>query len=582
MTLYEIAGRVSYGAIHGVEQFQMTRSRGVSPSVIQLVVPQLPQIPVGQSAPLILSDAVHQIRIDDCMVQSIDIDDSEGTRFVITLLDGKWRWAYGQISGQYNTIRGGVILQSTRKSPRELAALCLREMGVERFDASQLPNVTYPEVTWDLENPAVALENLCGSLGCVVVQELSGAVRICKKGIGQSLPVIRGGQTKETIKLVTAPDEIYVCGDATVWEISLQLAKAFGIERSAGQVDRPSVESLVEIDKLSYRPASGWGNEDPMIFPNVGTVQFPNGTMREQVQERDRIRGLATESIWKIFGFKVPFRLPGLPFEIKDINQIELHEELLSEYTIEYASSSRGQTLYETRRQQPFVYGIYYDRKDTGKNNVDTFSHRWWTSRKLIYPGGFQVDKERSVIKFSDAVYEYDSSSDSPSRFKIPRLFLRVAISVKDPTSGTYWREVYKKPTGWRNSTKPLWVKRPDIRREIKVNPETQLAFRDNGDNRAVVEKELATYAQYEQQKLSGLRPAQGTYCGFQPIELDGTIEQVSYSISSSGETQTLCSYGFEHSLVIPSYEERRRISLLNQFVSKQSAILNGGKDTKR
>ena len=65
MTLYEIAGRVSYGAIHGVEQFQMTRSRGVSPSVIQLVVPQLPQIPVGQSAPLILSDAVHQIRIDD-------------------------------------------------------------------------------------------------------------------------------------------------------------------------------------------------------------------------------------------------------------------------------------------------------------------------------------------------------------------------------------------------------------------------------------------------------------------------------------------------------------------------------------
>jgi hypothetical protein len=336
------------------------------------------------------------------------------------------------------------------------------------------------------------------------------------------------------------------------------------------------------IDKLSYRPAGGWGNEDPMIFPNVGAVQFPSGTMREQVQERDRIRGLATESVWKIFGFKFPFRLPGLPFEIKDINQIVMQEELLSEYTIEYTNGSRGQTLYETRRQQPFVYGIYYDRKDTGKNNFDTFSHRWWTSRKLIYPGSFQIDKERSVIKFSDAVYEYDSSSDAPSRFKIPRLFLRVAISVKDPASGTYWREVYKKPTGWRNSTKPLWVKRPDIRREIKVNPETQLAFRDNGDNRATVEKELATYAQYEQQKLSGVRPSQGTYCGFQPIELDGTIEQVSYSISASGETQTLCSYGFEHSLVIPSYEERRRISLLNQFVSKQSAVLNPGKDTSR
>ncbi|MFM7975802.1 MAG: hypothetical protein ACKO8U_12070, partial [Pirellula sp.] len=209
MSVYEIAGRVSYGQIQGVEQFQMTRSRGISPSVIQIVVPALPQIPIGQSAPLVLSDTVHQIRIEDCMVQAIDIDDSDGTRFVITLLDGKWRWAYGQISGQYNTVRGGVILQSTRKSPRELVALCLREMGVDRYDTQELPNTTYPEVTWDLENPAVALENLCGALGCVVAEQLSGEVKICKKGIGKSLPVVRGGQTKETMKLVTAPDDIY-------------------------------------------------------------------------------------------------------------------------------------------------------------------------------------------------------------------------------------------------------------------------------------------------------------------------------------------------------------------------------------
>lgn len=582
MSVYQIAGRVSFGPIEGVQQFQMTRSCGIQPSVIQLVVPQLPDLPLGKSTPLILSDSVHQILIDDCMVQSIDIDESEGYRFVITLIDSKWRWAYGEISGQYNTVRGGVILDSTRKTPKELARLCLVEMGVSRYDVSQLPNETYPEVTWDLEKPAIALENLCGSLGCVVVQELSGLVRICRKGVGKRLPNLAGAQVQESIKLETAPDRICISADASIWEVSLALGKAFGIERSKGQVDQPVVESILEIDRLSYKPPGGWGNEDPMLFANVAAKQFPNATMQEQIQERDRIRSLATESVWKIFGFKFPFRLPGLPFEIRDVNQILFQEDLLSEYTIEYTSASRQANLYERRRQQPFIYGVYYDRKDTGKNNVDTFSHRWWDNRKLIYPGGFSLDKDRGVIKFSDAVYLYDSDPEATSRFKIPKLYLRVAISVKDPKTGRYWRDVYEHSTGWQNQSKPLWIKKGDLRREIKVNPETSAVFGKDGDNRSVLEKELKRYAQFEQIKLEGVRPAQGTYSGFIPIELDGTIEQVSYSIDNSGQTQTVCSYGYEHSLVIPSFEQRRRIAVLNEFVAKQTAILNPNKDTRR
>jgi hypothetical protein len=225
---------------------------------------------------------------------------------------------------------------------------------------------------------------------------------------------------------------------------------------------------------------------------------------------------------------------------------------------------------------------VYYDRKDTGKNNVDTFSHRWWDNRKLIYPGGFSLDKDRGVIKFSDAVYLYDSNPEATSRFKIPKLYLRVAISVKDPKTGRYWRDVYEHSTGWQNQSKPLWIKKGDLRREIKVNPETSAVFGKDGDNRSVLEKELKRYAQFEQIKLEGVRPAQGTYSGFIPIELDGTIEQVSYSIDNSGQTQTVCSYGYEHSLVIPSFEQRRRIAVLNEFVAKQTAILNPNKDTRR
>lgn len=581
MTSYEIAGRVSFGNMIGVEQFTMTRSRGIQPGTIQFVVPVVPDIPIGRAAPFLLSDGVNSITIKDCIVQSIDIDASEGERYVVTLLDSRWRWAYGQISGTYNIVRGGVILNSTKKKPKELAELCLKEMGETKFDLAQLPNDTYPEVTWDLENPAVALENLCNSLGCVVCVQLDGSVKVFKQGTGKALPTMKGSQITQSIKMVNAPDDIYISAEATRWEVSLKIHVPFGVERSKKSADKPVIEQLVAIDKLSYKPPNGWGTEDPLQFANVYAKQTPNATLREQQLERDRIRGLASESVWKMFGFKFPFKLPGLPFEVKDINQITFHTELLTETTVEYASPNQG-TAYETRRQDPFVYGMFYDRKDTGKNNVDTFSHRWWENEKLVYKGGFNVDAERGIVIFSDPVYSYDNTPGAKEAFVVPNLYLRVAISIRDPKTGTYWRETWKEPTGWKNSTKPRWVKRADLRREIKINPETGKPFSDGGDNITTLEAELKKYAKYEKIKLDATNPSQGNYSGFIPIELDGTVEQVTYSINGSGETETTASYGFEHSLVVPSYDERRRIALLNQFAAKQAAIMNGNKEEKR
>jgi hypothetical protein len=577
MTSYDVAGRIEFGNVVGVEQFSMTRSRGVRPSTIQFVVPVVPEVPIGVSSPLSLHDGVNSFTLRDCLVQSVDIDYSMGDRYIVTLLDERWKWSYGEISGEYNIVRGGVILHSTRKKPGDLAKLLFEAMGVDDYDITQLPNDTYPEITWDLEVPAIALESLASSLGCIICLQLDGKVKICKIGVGAKLPVIRGSEMRESLKFVEAPDDIYISANATVWEISLKIDKPFGKERDKGSTGTSPVESIIPIDKLSYKPKSGWGNEDPTVFPNVGNTITPGNTIQESIKERDRIRGLAQESIWKIFGFKFPFNLPGLAFQIKDVNQLIFHDELLSQSLVQYSSPLQKQA-YEQRRMQPFVYGVYYDRKETGKNNVDAFSHEWKKNQKLVYPGSFNVDKDRGVISFSDAVYQYDSDPSAKERFKAPELYLRVAVSVKDPETGRYWREAMRNKTGYRNATKPLWVKRSDLRREIMVDPTTSKAFASNGDNLKTVESELRKYSLIELKKLESIMPAQASYSGFVPIDLDGTIEQVTYEISSSGETTTTASYGYEHSLIVPSFEERRRIALLNQFADKQSNMMNGNK----
>ena len=120
------------------------------------------------------------------------------------------------------------------------------------------------------------------------------------------------------------------------------------------------------------------------------------------------------------------------------------------------------------------------------------------------------------------------------------------------------------------------------MRREINVDPVTSKPIKDGGDNEETLKKELAKYAGFQLDKLQTLNPIQGTYTGFVPIELDGCVEQVSYEISESGETGTTASYGYEYSLVIPSFDERRRIEMLNALIKQQDQLSNGKKDTNR
>jgi hypothetical protein len=569
MTVFEIAGVVKYSGLTNIRQISVSRSRGIRPGTINLVLPFVPSFIDTRPQPVILHDTQREIVLPDCAFESLTPNFSNGEESLISLFDYRWRWQFGQISGEYNEINGGVILPESKRHIRDLAELCLKELKVVRYDVSALPTDVFPTVSWDLNNPAQALESLISEYGFIVCPQLDGSVRICKNGVGLRLPSLRGQEVKPSFVAKIVPDFVYVHAQPTVWEVSIPLGKAFAVERDAVKPNETTTESIVPLDEASYKPKSGWGLEPPKAFPNIAeTLVNKNLTDIEKIRERDRLLGLAKESVWRIFGFEFPLKLPEAPFEIKSINELVFLDELLAETVVDYVSvgdSDKKRLNTQVRRQRPFLYGRFHLDRGDGTNNVDKFSHDYHIDQKLIFDGSFTIDKSYGVIKVSKPLYIYDSTDDKEC-FKLPEVYLRVAVSIMSAKDRNKYRSVFKQKTGFVNGTNPLHVS-GSSRREIILDREGKKIEKDNIKD---VEKELKTVLSAKVEELKGETPETRVYQGFYPIELDGTIQQVSYEIDGSGFTRTVASYGIEHIENVRSFEERKRVERTDAFIKRQ------------
>src|SRR5207244_4406849 len=105
-----------------------------------------------------------------------------GLIWSLTLFDRRWKWnsgtgINGPISGSYNIRLDDDTLDPDRKrTPQQLAAICLDTMGEVGYDISQMPGNTYPPVNWDNEYPAQALQQICDQEGCRIVLQLDNTI----------------------------------------------------------------------------------------------------------------------------------------------------------------------------------------------------------------------------------------------------------------------------------------------------------------------------------------------------------------------------------------------------------------------
>jgi hypothetical protein len=174
----EIGQSASWPGVLAVESCVGTISHGIAPAVFVLTTYPQTAAP-AEFGNLVITDGFRSVVLRDCKADvARGRYGPDGQTYILTILDRRWKWQGGEISGRYNQVdqRGKLVPWSIR-SPAELAKLCLEKMG-ERNYSINLPqglpasagqqverllrpgenfpqSLANPPVVWDRTNPAV-------------------------------------------------------------------------------------------------------------------------------------------------------------------------------------------------------------------------------------------------------------------------------------------------------------------------------------------------------------------------------------------------------------------------------------------
>lgn len=254
-----------------VESCEYICSHGITPGRATIVTYPQTAAPL-EFGTLAFSDGTRSVAIRDCKLESIKSSlTSQGTSFTLEIVDRRWRWQYGGISGNYNQKdENGKLVPYTIRSPQELAALLLAEMGETnpfvilppglpkqagadlnrylRLGQNYPQTLTNPEQVWDHTNPAQALARLCERWGCrVVYQPVMDRVLITPLGVGRAFPNVPCEVISPNVSAPPAPAYVAAFSEEPVrYQIRFQ-TEAVGREWDG---------SYLPIDQLSYAPAS--------------------------------------------------------------------------------------------------------------------------------------------------------------------------------------------------------------------------------------------------------------------------------------------------------------------------------------
>lgn len=541
--------RISFGPIQGVMNASFSLSRGEGPSACTITTPPVPSLD-GRQGTLYLSDGFRSISFKQCVVGSFWPTSSEGVLWRVAILDRRWKWQFGQISGEYNIWKAGERVLAREKNARELVKLVFAACGETDFDVSRVPTDAYPHVAWDMTKPSVALAALLQELNLFVTLSVQDRAVVYPDGVGMSLPSLPYKSFGTGLSLSNIPDSLGVTSAPFAWQFDLEL-EPVGLDRAEDGED-----PIKPINELSYTPAGGWGKAVPPPHGKFLPPQIPD--------KRDR--DLAIDTVWKWYRAKVPAgNLFNADIAVEELAQIlplldyQLGREVVDESTQEKA------------RKKPQVYGRFFDRGGTGSNNASTLESNLLTAagKKQIYKGSFQIDNERGVVKFADTVFLFDSEErEDPNKNYAPaELRLRVAINFRDKDTHAAWRQFVKEDLkGVRRGTQTLWIPRED------VHPEWASKQDGSGDyeNTEAVEAALRRYLAAEKQRLIGRLPENATYPYLVPFAPDGRIATVTFAIDGEGLISTTVSKDGDQLGPIATIKERRDRLLMQHAVAEE------------
>lgn len=575
-------GLFSFPGLRSILKGDFTLSHGISPSAATIVISPQSNFAVS-TGPLVISYGTRQIRFEDCFLDLTTMQvGADGTTLTLRIVDRRRKWKFGYVSGSYNQFRSdGRLNKATEKTPQQLAAILLTEMGETNFDVSGLPNETRPKVDWDYSNPAEALAQLCDTLGCRVVLTTKDKVKICQLGVGADLPTDRFSAGGYSFDPPDVPDKLlFVCGP-TRYQVRFNL-EAVGRDISG---------EVVPIAELSYNPRGkgetyGWVDQYPDKFQSlIGTDQG-----------QEKVRALALETVFRWYRIKEP---ATKDMEIPKYGRIEKISQILP---LDDRLIDQETAIDETypQPQHAIISGRFMDDVGDPKPLVPT---AMGTRCKF----GYSLDKERGIVMFSQPLFLQTRLSQdlytndgltkilsANSLANIPAfLTIECVVTVKDAKTRKPERHTVERDLGnGRFRTKPKVIRRDDIfltRRvrytdlaETTYGMDDLLSFTDATggipvqsvtqiiENRVAgpgvhgdqgIDNRIKYYLDSEVARITPKESLNYSYVEIRDISPDGAIHQVSWSVGPDGATTT-ASKNSEFDLVVPSYDERRMVEL--------------------
>lgn len=357
-----------------------------------------------------------------------------------------------------------------------------------------------------------------------------------------------------------------------------------GVAFGSGQVTRPADGSSPwNVFVTLPTPGKTGGGWEDCGVGNFHGVRATDRLTRQQAQE------LARRTVWRCWRIvladpatrKPPFKVPGYDKPIVRRHQILLQNEKVDQVVPEPrrpGGRTRGlitdapgiiPAFYNgyARGAAPTVYGsiarsigsVLWD--DTAADNTDPESK--------VYVE-FGINPAEQMVVFSAPVFARGSAAPGFERYRIPLLTLETAVVVEDADTSAPVRSEFERALGGAGG--PEYQLRDDVRVAYKTtygagNTPTG-TFKDDSD--------AGPRAEYYLEALEGKHGLDGgetrQYIGIVPIDPNGFIQQVSWSIG--GGATTTASTNTEHDEFVLPYPARRRAENLPPHKVERDANL--------
>lgn len=569
-----IKGRATWPGASQVIGADYTCDWGTSPGSARIDVPLEDAGRVRRTGDLTFTDGITTRVLKDCIIAKGQLADAAGGGkcLRLTILDRRWKWAYGVISARYNLRDDRGVLIDDPRSPDKIATDILDAMREKNYVVDLPAGVSLSEtplMDFDAIRPDQALNEIAEKFARVVVwQPWTDRVMIVRPGYGSDLPNIDATDFNITVDPAELPSKVQILGSPITYQCVFRLLPA------AIELDG----SIVPLDDASYKPVIGWGKSRLRSFRDIVVPAVKNQAsgISFGVKTRDEVSALAASCVWKVFRFSALdpvtgqgfIKIPGLEFDAPDV-------EVKTPYQLDFLD---GIVYSDTKdpKAKPFtmpveVFGSVY------KGAVPFFNP--YRSNDLTIASdsfigvGFQVDNARKIIT-SDRYLLLTENPADPNCLP-PVLYCKISVQVRDKNGGLVRYSKDRRASN-ESDTLPLVVNREDCQRVrmVEYDHSTWQIKKAYGNSEAV-DTIMDYYLDAEFSKLEQKKSGSKTYPGIEPIEPDGALCQVTWHVGDGSPTTTTASVNFEHKSWVPGFMQRQFFQRLKAFIDRPIQFMN-------